>query len=236
MTETAQIGLPLVQPAQAQKHVTVNEALARLDALAQITLQATGVTAPPVSPSEGDLYGVGVAATNEWTGQDGRAALFLNGGWLFVTPKVGWRGWNAASGSVVVYDVVDWVEGGGAFSANGAGFVHLSVEMDHAFSAGATSTVAGFLPANTLVYGITGRVLSAIGGPASFEIGVTGSTNRYGSGIGTGAGSWARGLTGSPLAYYADTDLILTGTGGSFNGTGTLRLAIHFAELTLPRA
>jgi len=33
MDETARIGLPLVQAAQAQKHVTVNEAFARLDAL-----------------------------------------------------------------------------------------------------------------------------------------------------------------------------------------------------------
>jgi hypothetical protein len=37
MTETANLALPLVQPAQAQKHVTVNEALARLDGLTQLT-------------------------------------------------------------------------------------------------------------------------------------------------------------------------------------------------------
>ena len=32
MTDTSQLGLPLLEPAQAQKHVTVNEALVRLDA------------------------------------------------------------------------------------------------------------------------------------------------------------------------------------------------------------
>ena len=36
MARTAQLDLPLVMPAQAQKHVTVNEALARLDAAAQL--------------------------------------------------------------------------------------------------------------------------------------------------------------------------------------------------------
>ena len=36
MAKTAQLDLPLVMPAQAQKHVTVNEALARLDAAAQL--------------------------------------------------------------------------------------------------------------------------------------------------------------------------------------------------------
>ena len=36
MARTAQLDLPLVAPSQAQKHVTVNEALARLDAVAQL--------------------------------------------------------------------------------------------------------------------------------------------------------------------------------------------------------
>ena len=38
MVETYQFKLPLVQAAQAQKHVSVNEALARLDAAVQLWL------------------------------------------------------------------------------------------------------------------------------------------------------------------------------------------------------
>ena len=38
MVKTANLELPLVQAAQAQKHVTVNEALALLDAAAQLRL------------------------------------------------------------------------------------------------------------------------------------------------------------------------------------------------------
>ena len=126
--------------------------------------------------------------------------------------------------------------GGGAFSGNGAGFVQRSIEVDHSVGAGATSSVSGFIPANATVYGITGRVLADIGGASSLEVGVAGSSNRYGSGIGVSAGAWLRGITGNPLAYYSDTDVVLTATGGSFAGTGVLRLAVHFAELTLPRA
>lgn len=235
MTETTQLGLPLVQPAQAQKHVTVNEAFARLDALAQITLAGQGAVAP-VSPVEGALYTVEAGASGAWTGEDGRLALFLNGGWSFVTPQVGWRGWRADTGVAVAFDGVDWVPGGGAFSPNGAGFVQRSIEIDHSIGAGATSSVSGFIPANATVYGITGRVLADIGGASSLEVGVAGSSNRYGSGIGVSAGAWLRGITGNPLAYYSDTDVVLTATGGSFAGTGVLRLAVHFAELTLPRA
>ena len=53
MTDTAQLGLPLVQPAQAQKHVTVNEALARLDGLVLLTLQSQSVATPPAVVSDG---------------------------------------------------------------------------------------------------------------------------------------------------------------------------------------
>ncbi len=236
MTETTQLGLPLVQPAQAQKHVTVNEAFARLDALAQITLVGAGVTSAPANPADGALYAVGAGATGDWLGHDGALALYLNGGWVIVAPQAGWRGWRADTGTSVAFDGVDWIEGCGAFSANGAGFVHRSIEVDHAVSAGATSIVVGAIPANATVYGITGRVTSDIGGPSTLEIGVSGSANRYGSGIGVSAGAWARGITGNPLAYYVDTDVILTATGGNFSGTGVIRLAVHFAELTLPRA
>jgi hypothetical protein len=52
MTETANLTFPLVQPAQAQKHVTVNEALARIDGLAQLTLQSVSDPVPPVKPEE----------------------------------------------------------------------------------------------------------------------------------------------------------------------------------------
>lgn len=150
--------------------------------------------------------------------------------------RAGWRAWNAEAGVPVTFDGLGWIEGAGAMSPNGAGFVHRSVEVDHGVGEGAVSAVSGFIPGDAIVYGITGRVLQTIGGAASFEIGVSGSTNRYGSGFGVSAASWARGITGSPLTYDAATDLILTAGGGSFNGSGVVRLAIHYAELTLPRA
>ncbi len=236
MADTSRLGLPLVDPAQAQKHVTVNEAFSRLDALTQLKLDGVGTSVPPASPVEGEVYAIGAGASGAWTGQDGKLGVLVNGGWAFVVPRKGWRGWSHPAGAEVLFDGVEWVAGAGALSPNGAGFVHRSLETDHAISAGATSVIAGALPANSIVYGITGRVLSAIGGAASLEIGVAGSTDRYGSGIGTGAGAWARGITGTPLAYYGPTDLILSASGGTFDGTGIFRVAVHFAELTLPRA
>ena len=235
MSDSAILGLPFVQPAQAQKHVPVNEAFARLDALTQLTVKSVGATVPPIG-AEGDVHAVGVGAGGGWSGQDGALAVFVNGGWSFVTPRLGWRAFRSDLGEVAVFNGSDWSAGAGSVSPSGAGFVHRSVEQDHTLGSGATSVVAGALPANAIVYGITGRVLSAIGGASSFQIGVSGSADLYGSGIGVGAGSWARGITGNPLTYYSDTDIVLTADGGNFNATGTFRLAVHFAELTLPSA
>lgn len=236
MAETSRLALPLLEPAQAQKHVTVNEALVRLDAMTQLVLGGVEMTTPPTKPAEGQVYAVGAGAVGGWSGRDHTLAVYQNGGWAFVSPDGGWSAWDASAGVPVTFDGVSWVEGAGAFSPNGAGFVQRALEVDHAVSSGATSTVVSAIPADAIVYGITGRVLSTIGGATSLEVGVAGSTDRYGSGIGTSAGSWTRGITGTPLAYYAPTDLVLSAIGGNFDGSGTIRLAIHFAELLLPRA
>lgn len=235
MTENYKLGLPLLEPAQAQKHVTVNEALLRLDALNPITLTGVGTVAPPTSPSEGEAYSVGSGESGVWSGDDGNLAVFSNNGWVFVTPPHGWRVWDVGNGVSLTFDGIDWTEGAGAVSPNGAGFVHRTIEIDHSVGSGANSMVSAALPADSIVYGVTGRVLSAIGGATSFEIGASDSTNRYGSGFCVSSGAWKRGITGSPLAYYSATDLLLTASGGNFDDSGTTRQAIHYAELTIPR-
>ncbi|MEM9343456.1 MAG: DUF2793 domain-containing protein [Pseudomonadota bacterium] len=235
MSETLNMGLPLVQPSQAQKHVTVNEALVRLDALGQMVLASRTVTTPPVTPVEGIAYIVPAGAVGDWTGADGEIAIHVNGGWAMVTPQAGWRGWVSDEGTQVAFDGVTWVAGLGAASANGAGTSVRVIEVDHTLTAGATSDTAPVIPAQSLVIGVTARVLTTITGAATgWRLGVAGSDDRYGTGLGLAAGSWARGLTGSPLAYYSDTALRLSGEGGDF-ASGDVRLAVHVMELALPR-
>lgn len=236
MVETTTLGLPLLTGNQAQKHLTVNEALQRIDALAQISLQSKDQTTPPAAAVEGQVWAVPNGAEGAWTSQEGRLALWLGGGWLFVAPGTGWTAFILDLGNRATFDGAEWVAGLGSATLHGSGFVQCSVEIDHELTSGVSSVVVAALPANSVVYGITGRVVSTIGGAVAMEIGVTESMTRYGSGIGTTEGSWARGITGSPIAYYSPTDLILTASGGSFDGTGIFRLAVHYVELTLPRA
>jgi len=42
-------------------------------------------------------------------------------------------------------------------------------------------------------------------------------------------------VTGTPLAYYGGSSLLLTAEGGSFTG-GAVRLVAHYFELSPPRA
>jgi hypothetical protein len=236
MSNTPTLSLPLVQPSQAQKHVTVNEALSRLDAMVQLRLRSRNLTTPPTGASEGDAYAVASGAGSEWAGRDGQIALFLNGGWDFIPAGVGWRAWVEDEGMPLTCDGVDWVPGVGALSTNGAGTALRVIEFDHVLGAGPTSDTGPVIPAQCLVMGVTGIVLQGFTGAATtWRIGIAGvSDDRYGSGLGLATGSWLRGLTAQPLTYYADTALTLTGEGGDF-ASGSVRLAIHVAELGLPR-
>lgn len=236
MSETARLGLPLVQGGQAQKHVTVNEAFQRIDALGQMVLASRGVVTPPVSPAPGDCYAVPAGASGAWAGQGGRVAIAAGGGWDFVTPLPGWQTWVADEGVMAVHDGTDWRPGAVAVSDGGAVLALRVVEADHAVGAGASSVTEPLIPGGSIVLGVTGRVVTALGGTASaFRVGIAGvSDDRYGSGIGTGQGAWFRGVTSSPQAYYADTALILTGEGGDFGSGGLVRIAVHLVELGLP--
>jgi hypothetical protein len=232
MAETARLGLPLVQAAQAQKHVTVNEALGRLDAVVQLVLTATEDAVPP-EPASG-VYGVPEGATGAWAGRAGQVAFASAGGWEFVTPA---RGWTAvvANRGPAVFDGAAWIEGAATLAPSGAGLSLRTVEVDHVPGIGAASTTGAIIPAQSLVFGVTGRVIEALGaGSTTFALGIAGeSPDRYGSGYGVQAGAWLRGLTSSPLAYYAPTPLTLTAAGGAFTG-GRVRLSVHLAELRLP--
>jgi hypothetical protein len=107
MTSTPHLALPLLAAAQAQKHVTHNEALASLDALAQLSVKERGRAAAP-SASEGDRYLVGLGATGAFAGQDGKIAFYDLAGWHFFEPRAGWILHVEAENVIVVYDGEQW--------------------------------------------------------------------------------------------------------------------------------
>ncbi len=108
--QTTHLALPLIDAAQAQKHVTHNEALALLDALAHLAVTARNVVSPPASPGEGDRFLVGATATGAFSGKDRQIATFLAGAWTFLAPQPGWRCYVATEALLLLYNGTDWVD------------------------------------------------------------------------------------------------------------------------------
>ena len=109
MPDTTNIqSLPLIQPSQAQKHVTHNEALKVLDLIVQMTVASRTVSVPPVAPALGKSHIVGAGATGVWTGQAGKAATFTGIVWEFYTPRVGWTAYVIDEATQVIHDGTAW--------------------------------------------------------------------------------------------------------------------------------
>src|SRR5699024_8988184 len=96
MSDTPRFAMPLLDAAQAQKHVTVNEALSRADALAAARVERRDLDEPPAGAADGHVFIVATGATGDWAGRAGALALSLNGGWEFVDPWEGASFWVAA--------------------------------------------------------------------------------------------------------------------------------------------
>lgn len=110
MTDTPRLALPLIEAAQAQKHVTHNEALLRLDAQIQLAVLDRDLAVPPVTPTDGDAWLVAAGATGDWTGMNGRIAAHRAGAWLFLEPRAGWLCWVADESRLLVHDGAAWVD------------------------------------------------------------------------------------------------------------------------------
>jgi hypothetical protein len=236
MSNTSRLNLPLLQSAQAQKHVTMNEALVRLDGLVQLTLVSKTLSTPPATVIDGSCYAVPFGSVNEWAGHDGEIAIGSNGGWDFVIPQRGWRAVILDRGVGAIFDGTLWRDGVVTLSPFNAGLSFRVAETDHVLTAGAVSTTSAIIPGNAVVVGVTARVTAAITGTlTSWALGNPGAVGRFGSGLGLGVGAWARGVLGQPTAFYTPEVLQLDASGGSFSG-GTVRVAVHFMEIELPDA
>ena len=108
MSDTTRLALPRLDAAQAQKHVTHNEALGLLDALVHLSLFARNVAAPPPAPVEGARCIVGATPTGAFAGQAGKVAAFDDGAWRFLTPKKGWCAFVEGENRLVVFDGASW--------------------------------------------------------------------------------------------------------------------------------
>lgn len=108
MTTTTNLGITLLEQAQAQKEVTINEAFTAFDALINGTVADKDLTAPPASPVTGVAYLVAPSATGAWAGKSTSIAYF-NQVLRFVTPQTGAHIWVADEGAFYAFNGTAWV-------------------------------------------------------------------------------------------------------------------------------
>ncbi len=115
---STRLSLSYVMPAQAQKHVTVNESLRRLDALACAAASSRAVTGEPAAPAEGEGYLLPAGASGEsWDGLDeGDLVVFQDGAWARIAPFAGLRVLVLDEPALIVFDGTQWIDAGEALA------------------------------------------------------------------------------------------------------------------------
>lgn len=244
------LALPYMLSGQAQKHVTHNEALERLDVLAQLALESFGSVTPPATPAAGEVHGIGAGATGAWAGQDGRIAAFLGGAWVFLDPQTGWCAWGRAETELRVWDGSAWapvtgdmtnLEGLG-IGASWDAVNRLAVAADATLFTHAGSghqvkvNKAGFADTGSILYQTnwSGRAEMGLAGSDDFSIKVSDGVDwfeamrvdhqsglvSFPSGL-NGTGSAAGKLGGQIVAIYGERNLSINANTMMAMGNGS---------------
>ena len=239
MSETLRFALPLLAAAQAQKHVTHNEALLMLDGLAHLHLVSRDQSAPPAA-GEGEAYLVAAPASGLWDGREGRIAIWRDGVWHFHATFPGLMAYIADEDRTAVVTASGWrdlaplmgPERLVARSAHG-GETRLAVlEEDLTALSGPYAETSALIPDRAIVFGVSCRTLTTITGAASYDCGLPSERAKFGGSLGISQGSVNAGVIG-PTAFYAATPVRLSANAGSFTG-GAVRVAVHCLLTVVP--
>lgn len=108
---STKLQLPFLAAGQAQKHVTVNESLLRLDALVQCAAESKSISAEPGSPSEGQIYILpsGKTGTNWSAMADNALAYYRDGAWDEITAREGFLVYLNDTDLLARFDGAQWV-------------------------------------------------------------------------------------------------------------------------------
>ena len=222
MSDTStHLGLPYLLAAQAQKHVTHNEALRLLDAMVQLSVLDRTRTAPPASPADGNRHLVASGATGLWAGWDLNVAFWVDGAWIRLVPRTGWLVWVAAEGLFLVWSGSVWDVVGEPRDVSDAVF---SLVNDADPTKKATFSLAGISAGTTRSFTLpnTSSELAILAGTQTFTGNKTFSGTLTASGTVTvSAASASIGTATTTATYGMGTGATTTGVSKTVNiGTG----------------
>ncbi|WP_249695451.1 DUF2793 domain-containing protein [Stappia sp. WLB 29] len=179
MSETTlNLKLPMLAAAQAQKHVTHNDALAVLDALIHLSVSSKSEVNPPVAPNDGSRHIVPEGGTGAWAGNGGCVACWHSGDWRFHAPRTGWLAWVEDEGKFVAWQENGWMDLPGAFDQLG---VNATPGEDNRLAVGGVASLfdgedAGHnLKVNKGAAGETASIIFQTGYSGRAELGLLGS-------------------------------------------------------------
>lgn len=101
--------LPFIAAGQAQKELTHNEAVNRIDTLLHLSVLSLSLSAPPPDAAPGNAWIVGAAATGAWSGHTTEIVSFDEGGWRFVVPVAGCLAWVIDLGVFAIWTNNSWM-------------------------------------------------------------------------------------------------------------------------------
>jgi Protein of unknown function (DUF2793) len=108
--QTTRFNLPLLAVSQAQKEVTHNEALVRIDALLHTIVESVLSTPPTLNESDiGKCWLIDFGAIGDWAGKSGQLAIWIGNDWRFIDPIDGMRLRLRDEKSDAVFDGNNWV-------------------------------------------------------------------------------------------------------------------------------
>ncbi|THV21412.1 DUF2793 domain-containing protein [Peteryoungia ipomoeae] len=237
---TSNLALPFILPSQAQKHVTHNEALQRLDLVTQLTISANQATAPE-NPADGEVYAIGANATGIWEGKDGWLAAWQDGAWVYLAPKAGWRAYVRQEDACLYFDGETWqalplpetatFQNLGiaatadeinrlAVSSPASLFNHAGASHRLSVNKAETSATASLVFQSAW----TGRAEMGLAGEDSFSIKVNGEATGWRTAISVSPEGYVR-HDQRPHARASLATATLTVASGSFSGFDQLHLA-----------
>lgn len=109
MSTTPKINFEYLVEGQSNAEVVLNEWINVIDTLLQLAFIDRDLSAAPGSPTNGDCYLVSgtPAGGDAWEGEGGNIAAYYDG-WLFITPKEGFRAWVNDENILIAYDGASW--------------------------------------------------------------------------------------------------------------------------------
>ena len=153
-----------------------------------------------------------------------------------------YRGFQTGDGTAAVTTRHQHLADGqwGIRNSTGAGLNTRTATTLLSAVSGATVTATNLIPDGAFVIGVSTYVVTALGvsgGTTGYAVGDATDPNRWGDIVGTAIGTDSDNTDATANftgAYIAADSVIITAAGGNFDGTGAIRVAVHYLDVTAP--